>query len=232
MMPAASATHSLCSNCCWLWPCWRPVSLVVGVLLRTDRDHDLLQVQLEALIDISACTQQERAALMVWGQADLAFTQPVNTSEEQIQPLYLRTLPGRLSWEEPVALALRPMARLCPVHRLGMATSSNLAWSADRSPWWLRNLSHEAWCALLEVLLALVCSWPSFRLISAIETGQRAVGQGRREAQVVDLALSRLAELEAGILPGPNFGTIPTSRWAPRMPSTLHFVRTVFGAGG
>lgn len=82
-------------------------SLVVGVLLRTDRDHDLLQVQLEALIDISCMhAQQERAALMVWGQADLAFTQPVNTSEEQIQPLYLRTLPGRLSWEEPVALAL------------------------------------------------------------------------------------------------------------------------------
>ena len=93
-------------------------SLVVGVLLRTDRDHDLLQVQLEALIDISCMhAQQERASLMVWGQADLAFTQPVNTSEEQIQPLYLRTLPGRLSWEEPVALALRLMTRLCPVHQ-------------------------------------------------------------------------------------------------------------------
>lgn len=82
-------------------------SLVFGVLLRTDRDHDLLQVQLEALIDISCMhAQQERTTLMVWGRSDLVFTQPVSTSEEQTRPLYLRTLPGQLSWEEPAALAL------------------------------------------------------------------------------------------------------------------------------
>ena len=43
-------------------------SLVIGVLLRTDRDHDLLQVQLEALVDVSCMhAQRERTALMVWG---------------------------------------------------------------------------------------------------------------------------------------------------------------------
>ena len=82
-------------------------SLVFGVLLRTDRDHDLLQVQLEALIDISCMhAQQERTTLMVWGRSDLVFAQPVSASEEQTRPLYLRTLPGQLSWEEPAALAL------------------------------------------------------------------------------------------------------------------------------
>ena len=82
-------------------------SLVVGVLLRTDRDHDLLQVQLEALIDVTCMhAQQERAALMVWGQSDVVFTQPVSTSDEQTSPVYLRTLPGQLSWVEPAALAL------------------------------------------------------------------------------------------------------------------------------
>ena len=41
-------------------------SLVIGVLLRTDRDHDLLQVQLEALVDVSCMhAQRERTALMV-----------------------------------------------------------------------------------------------------------------------------------------------------------------------
>jgi hypothetical protein len=82
-------------------------SLVIGVLLRTDRDHDLLQVQLEALVDVSCMhAQRERTALMVWGQSDVVFTQLVGASEEQIPTVYLRTLPGQLSWEEPVPLAL------------------------------------------------------------------------------------------------------------------------------
>ena len=63
---------------------------------------------------------------------------------------------------------------------------------------------------LLEVLLALALFWAVISLgFSAIETGQRAVGQGRREAQAVDLALSRLAELEAGILPWPELRDDP-----------------------
>ena len=82
-------------------------SLVIGVFLRTDRDHDLLQVQIEALLDVSCMhAQQERSALMVWGQSDVVFTQPVITPDDQILPVYLRTLPGQLSWQEPVALAL------------------------------------------------------------------------------------------------------------------------------
>ncbi len=82
-------------------------SLVVGVLLRTDRDHDLLQVQLEALLDISCMhAQRERTALMVWGQSDVVFTQTVGAADEQTLPVYFRTLPGQLSWVEPAALAL------------------------------------------------------------------------------------------------------------------------------
>ena len=76
-------------------------SLVIGVLLRTDRDHDLLQVQLEALVDVSCMhAQRERTALMVWGQSDVVFAQLVGASDEQNLPVYLRTLPGQLSWEE------------------------------------------------------------------------------------------------------------------------------------
>ena len=82
-------------------------SLVVGALLRTDRDHDLLQVQLEALLDISCMhAQRERTALMVWGQSDVVFTQTVGAFDEQTLPVYLRTLPGQLSWVEPAPLAL------------------------------------------------------------------------------------------------------------------------------
>ena len=82
-------------------------SLVIGVLLRTDRDHDLLQVQLEALVDVSCMhAQQERTALMVWGQSDVVFAQVVGATDEQTPPVYLRTLPGQLSWEEPATLAL------------------------------------------------------------------------------------------------------------------------------
>ncbi|HCD29742.1 MAG TPA: hypothetical protein DEQ73_03970 [Phycisphaerales bacterium] len=63
---------------------------------------------------------------------------------------------------------------------------------------------------LLEVLLALALFLAVISLgFSAIETGQRAVGQGRREAQAVDLALSRLAELEAGILAWPELRDDP-----------------------
>ena len=81
-------------------------SLVIGVLLRTDRDHDLLQVQLEALVDVSCMhAQRERTALMVWGQSDVVFAQLVGASDEQTPPVYLRTLPGQLSWEEPAPLA-------------------------------------------------------------------------------------------------------------------------------
>ena len=82
-------------------------SLAIGVLLRTDRDHDLLQVQLEALLDVSCMhAQRERTALMVWGQSDVVFAELVGASDEQNLPVYLRTLPGQLSWEEPVPLAL------------------------------------------------------------------------------------------------------------------------------
>ena len=82
-------------------------SLAIGVLLRTDRDHDLLQVQLEALLDVSCMhAQRERTALMVWGQSDVVFAQLVGASDEQNLPVYIRTLPGQLSWEEPVPLAL------------------------------------------------------------------------------------------------------------------------------
>ena len=82
-------------------------SLVIGVLLRTDRDHDLLQVQLEALVDVSCMhAQRERTALMVWAQSDVVFAQLVGVSDEQTPPVYLRTLPGQLSWEEPAPLAL------------------------------------------------------------------------------------------------------------------------------
>ena len=82
-------------------------SLVIGVLLRTDRDHDLLQVQLEALVDISCMhAQRERTALMVWGQSDVVFAQVVGATGEQNPPIYLRMLPGQLSWEEPATLAL------------------------------------------------------------------------------------------------------------------------------
>ena len=82
-------------------------SLVIGVLLRTDRDHDLLQVQLEALVDVSCMhAQRERTALMVWGQSDVVFAQMVGATGEQNPPIYLRTLPGQLSWEEPATLAL------------------------------------------------------------------------------------------------------------------------------
>jgi len=82
-------------------------SLVIGVLLRTDRDHDLLQVQLEALVDVSCMhAQRERTALTVWGQSDVVFAQLVGASDEQNLPVYLRTLPGQLSWEESVPLAL------------------------------------------------------------------------------------------------------------------------------
>ena len=63
---------------------------------------------------------------------------------------------------------------------------------------------------LLEVLLALALFLAVISLgFSAIEAGQLAVGQGRREAQAVDLALSRLAELEAGILPWPELRDDP-----------------------
>ena len=82
-------------------------SLVIGVLLRSDRDHDLLQVQLEALVDVSCMhAQRERTALMVWGQSDVVFAQLVGVSDEQTPPVHLRTLPGQLSWEEPAPLAL------------------------------------------------------------------------------------------------------------------------------
>lgn len=82
-------------------------SLVIGVLLRTDRDHDLLQVQLEALVDVSCMhAQRERTALMVWGQSDVVFAQVVGATGEQNPPIYLRMLPGQLSWEEPATLAL------------------------------------------------------------------------------------------------------------------------------
>ena len=82
-------------------------SLVIGILLRTDRDHDLLQVQLEALVDVSCMhAQRERTALMVWGQSDVIFAQVVGATDEQTPPVYLRTLPGQLSWEEPAPLAL------------------------------------------------------------------------------------------------------------------------------
>ena len=82
-------------------------SLVIGVLLRTDRDHDLLQVQLEALVDVSCMhAQRERTALMVWGQSDVVFAQVVGATGEQNAPIYLRMLPGQLSWEEPATLAL------------------------------------------------------------------------------------------------------------------------------
>ena len=82
-------------------------SLVIGVLLRTDRDHDLLRVQLEALVDVSCMhAQRERTALMVSGQSDVVFAQLVGVSDEQTPPVYLRTLPGQLSWEEPAPLAL------------------------------------------------------------------------------------------------------------------------------
>ena len=82
-------------------------SLVIGVLLRTDRDHDLLRVQLEALVDVSCMhAQQERTALMVWGQSDVVFAQVVGATDGQTPPVYLRTLPGQLSWEEPATLAL------------------------------------------------------------------------------------------------------------------------------
>ena len=82
-------------------------SLVIGVLLRTDRDHDLLQVQLEALVDVSCMhAQRERTALMVWGQSDVVFAQVVGATDEQNPPVYLRMLPGQLSWEEPAPLAL------------------------------------------------------------------------------------------------------------------------------
>ena len=82
-------------------------SLAIGVLLRTDRDHDLLQVQLEALLDVSCMhAQRERTALMVWGQSNVVFTRSVGASEEQTPPVYLHTLPGQLSWEESASLAL------------------------------------------------------------------------------------------------------------------------------
>ncbi|MEC7385992.1 MAG: prepilin-type N-terminal cleavage/methylation domain-containing protein [Planctomycetota bacterium] len=82
-------------------------SLVIGVLLRSDRAHDLLQVQLEALVDVSCMhAQRERTALMVWGQSDVVFAQLVGVSDEQTPPVYLRALPGQLSWEEPAPLAL------------------------------------------------------------------------------------------------------------------------------
>ena len=82
-------------------------SLGIGVLLRTDRDHDLLQVQLEALVDVSCMhAQRERTALMVWGQSDVIFAQVVGATDEQTPPVYLRTLSGQLSWEEPAPLAL------------------------------------------------------------------------------------------------------------------------------
>ena len=82
-------------------------SLVIGVLLRTDRDHDLLRVQLEALVDVSCMhAQRERTALMVWGQSDVVFAQVVGATDEQNPPIYFRMLPGQLSWEEPATLAL------------------------------------------------------------------------------------------------------------------------------
>ena len=82
-------------------------SLAIGVLLRTDRDHDLLQVQLEALLDVSSMhAQRERTALMVWSHSNVVFTRSVGVSEEQAPPVYLRTLPGQLSWEESASLAL------------------------------------------------------------------------------------------------------------------------------
>ena len=82
-------------------------SLVIGVLLRTDRDHDLLQVQLEALVDVSRMhAQRERTVLMVWGQSDVVFAQVVGAIDEQNPPIYLRMLPGQLSWEEPATLAI------------------------------------------------------------------------------------------------------------------------------
>ena len=63
---------------------------------------------------------------------------------------------------------------------------------------------------LLEVLLALALFLAVLALgFLAIDSGQRAVGQGRREARAVDLALSRLAELEAGILPWPELRDDP-----------------------
>ena len=63
---------------------------------------------------------------------------------------------------------------------------------------------------LLEVLLALALFLAVVGLgFSAIESGQSSVRQGRREAQAVDLALSRLAELEAGILPWPELRDDP-----------------------
>ena len=82
-------------------------SLAIGVLLRTDRDHDLLQVQLEALLDVSCMhAQRERTALMVWGHSNVVITRSVGVFEEQAPPVYLRTLPGQLSWEESASLAL------------------------------------------------------------------------------------------------------------------------------
>ena len=111
-------------------------SLVIGVLLRTDRDHDLLRVQLEALVDISCMhAQQERTALMVWGQSDVVFAQVVGATDEQTPPVYLRTLPGQLSWEEPAPWrSSLLMAQFCLVSPAvwPMVTSSNLARSADK----------------------------------------------------------------------------------------------------
>ena len=109
-------------------------SLVIGVLLRTDRDHDLLQVQLEALVDVSCMhAQRERTALILWGQSDVVFAQLVGASDEQNLPVYIRTLPGQLSWEEPVPLALiapdgtvlpRPAGRLADGHLVELGAVS------------------------------------------------------------------------------------------------------------
>ena len=112
-------------------------SLVIGVLLRTDRDHDLLQVQLEALVDVSCMhAQRERTALMVWGQSDVVFAQVVGATGEQNPPIYLRMLPGQLSWEEPATLALiasdGTVCLLVLPAVWPMVTSSNLAWSVDK----------------------------------------------------------------------------------------------------
>ena len=80
-------------------------SLVIGALLRTDRDHDLLRVQLEALVDVSCMRAARANSVMVWGQSDVVFVQVVGATDEQNPPIYLRMLPGQLSWEEPATLA-------------------------------------------------------------------------------------------------------------------------------
>ncbi|MAV55261.1 MAG: hypothetical protein CMJ28_04820 [Phycisphaerae bacterium] len=82
-------------------------SLVVGVLLRSDRDHDLLQVQLNALVDIScARAEQRRETLSVWGQSSSVFVKTRSEQDDVSPVIYTRKLPGLLTWDVPVELAI------------------------------------------------------------------------------------------------------------------------------